>query len=291
MKFLKRVLKGKEKLGIDVDEVMQQCIDFMAVFEMFLGESAGDEVDFKLSLVKNEKKHLVFEVIGGRALRKSMKGMPAVLRVAIKRRKGVQPNYYGFTSTILGLKATQDGQEYMAVAKPDNLDKITKRKTVRITLPDDTTPSLRAWMVELDEDGRPEVDLEDMGEMLFEVDPDAPGEIIIHNISAGGMRISFAKHLVKRIGEHLQVDNHILLWAALADIQSVKWLKFLIVARIARVQAIRQGRTDVGLHFLYVGGKERDTNQLGWRKVSQTRGVEGLARWVHQRTKDLTKGY
>ncbi len=259
--------------------------ELRAVFDLFMAYPPEGSPEAKLHLLKAEDKAVTFELGGGSQARSTWKGEDVTVRFVLRLERNAQTKCYVFQTKVLDFANAAGGGRSLVLAAPLDVEEVVQRRSVRVNVPERYLPAIKAWRLSMPEDGKPRVNLGGLGAPLFSMNPEAAGDVMVHNLSAGGMRISLSATRHRKAKEYLEVDKHLLFWFSIPDCgEAHKTLKFLIAARVARLQEMGRSRLDLGLHFVALGGKDK-SGELAWRNVSK-KGLEQIAQWVHSRTKE-----
>lgn len=281
--FLQKLLGLDKAAREEALQLIREAGELRATFEIFDSYPLAGNPQGKLFLLNDSDGVLSFEVSGGSNLRSSWEGLEAGVRFILRNKHaGVQAKCYSFKTRVLALKR-QGGQPVVLLQQPRRVDEVVQRRSLRISVQGANMPHLKAWKVTCDEDNI-DIKLGNLGTPLLQLNPERPGDVMLHNISAGGMRLSCSARCNRLAREYLDAEKRLLFWFMLQQKNKENALKFLIFSRVARCQHVQHGRIDLGIHFLKLGGKDQN-GQIVWRNCAE-KGVQGLAHWVHERVKE-----
>lgn len=292
--MIRRLFTGRDITPRDILATLESARSLGAHFDLQLKE-APEPVTLRLGLAFAGPEGLVLELTGPGMLRKSWEGMEVAVRFALPKRHYVQPRYYGFETTILEIRRGEGDTRLLELAPVKSLGEIRQRRNVRIAPPQRHMPHVQAWpWKELMPPPRtlaPPVE-----PCLFRLDPVLPGEeVLLHNISAGGMRLSLSRHKSRGAAEHLRKGKTVLIRIIAPEtplppkahrFEPEKSRLFTLLARVTRQASGRQGRVDYGMHFIKAALK--GGGHPGWQDIARD-GLDELGRWVQHRLRELAR--
>lgn len=263
-------------------ETLQIAADQRAHFDLFIHWPPKGPPATRLSLRNVVTGQLHYAADGRSRITTSWCGKQVWVRFILRTSACPQGECYVFNSEMLDIRAGER-RPTLVLEVPKRLDEVSQRNNVRICVPERYMPSLRVWLLnaQASVDG---IDLGALGSPVLEIAPDRLGNVLLHNLSAGGARISFKGDRNRKAASYLQGERRILVWLALPELAREKGHRFLLYSRIARRTELERSRVDVGMHFLQAGVRD-SAGGLVWQDVAKD-GVETLATWINRRSKD-----
>lgn len=205
------------------------------------------------------------------------------------RHKRDQYLHYAFTSTIVGIRKTEQDIALLSLELPRKVELHQKRAFLRVDPPQQYLLGLALWPEPTARHPDTRANIKRWGKPSLIMDPgrgDNPVSII--NLSAGGIRL-FCRHLqIKRTDVTFAIAGRFLLMLDIYDPELAKKRRYWFACRVQNLYEDFETRNqEVGLQFTEVGWlQEGDDRLLEWRPVEDA-GVESLAAWVMKRHLEL----
>jgi hypothetical protein len=197
--------------------------------------------------------------------------------------------FYNFTVAIANLSKTPEEYIRLNTLLPVRLEQEQKRAFLRIEPPTKLIRGLSFWREDqVRAHGRPS-DPNSWGTPALFLDPDAPDQLDLKDISAGGMRLDIKPETFKAVRRAFETAGRYFVILDIADPDTAGTLRFHLLARIQNSYASDEaaGSRAFGIRFLANGSPTDDPPHLLSWKPSAGSGIRDLDDWVFNRHLDL----
>lgn len=287
MNLLKRLFKAKDSRALNVEHVLEQAMNTESPFDVYIGENPGERPDARLSVVAIADEHVILEAIVPPSLPNSWIGRQLTCTVKVELAEAIQPLIYYFTSKILQITEESDDLPQVVIQTPAEISRMEERKNLRVLIPEHRMLSMKCWEAEKP-DEKSKAAIDETKPVLLELVPNTNDDVMVHDISVSGVRISLHEQSHSQILEKLQVGKHLLFWIAFPDEGWDTPMECLLSSRVARQNELPLGRLDIGVHFIVTNAQLKKPNEDEWTPFLDG-GLEGLTRWVQRRVQELNQ--
>ncbi len=290
MQLLSRLFQKSHTRKSDISGLLLQSRKQEAPFEVFFNKEINDLPDATFRLAGIEDDKLCFRVISENFLDPALFGSHFQATFPLSLHKHIQSQVYKFSSRLEDCRLVNDSKIFRT-SFPDRLSKVELRKDIRIGLTEANRPALRAWKAGKGTNGLFSSSSFDPAKTcsptLFEMQPADDGMVLLHNISAGGLKLSISPYCFPEAAKYLNEDSRLHLWMQLPEIGWKHPVECLMPARTTRIQHSPTGRLEFGLHFLHLsGGQIKLPNSDGWVRYTDS-SLQILVGWIQRRLEEF----
>jgi len=194
--------------------------------------------------------------------------------VLYKRR----PVYYQFTSHVNDILSI-DGSYVLSISAPDRLDSGQKRTFIRITPRRDAVIAISVWLDSTN--GFLPTSIDTISQANFNYRPQYIEEIILENISAGGMLLLADIDVCKENDTKFKKDEQLLIFLVLRSDQNQKpvsfWLAGNVILTKTNPMHTKQLIVNVAISKWAI---LENNNTINWFSIGKNGGAPPLANWV-----------
>ncbi len=286
MHILSRIFRKSINDLSDIRNLLQQAKEQHSPFAFFYRDAIDDAPDMKLQLMDAEGEKLYFQTFDRSFFEPEQQRCFFQATFALTLHKNIQSQIYKFSSRTENMLQDDNGLTVRA-ALPTRLEKIELRKDIRIGLAQEHRPLLRVWKATKEASNGKFDPVSTTQPPLFEMTPGKDCMVMLHNISAGGLKISLSPHCFPEAAAYLNEDCRLQLWMLLPEIGWKNPIECFLPARTTRIQRTPTGWLEFGLHFLHLsGGKIKLPNSDGWVKYTDN-GLQILVGWIQRRLEEF----
>ncbi len=287
MQLLNRIFRKSVK---DLSEIRNHLFlakEQHAPFAIFFNKDLDETPDTTFQIMEAEGEKLYFQCFDRASLESVQQGQLFQATFALTFHKNIQSQIYKFSSRVENILQEKD-HVIVRTTLPVRLDKVELRKDIRIGLAREHRPLLRAWKAGMITGSNGSFDPTLTTQpTLFEMTPGKDCMVMLHNISAGGLKISLSPHCFPEAAAYLNEDCRLQLWMLLPEIGWKNPIECFLPARTTRIQRTPMGWLEFGLHFLHLsGGQIKLPNSDGWVKYTDN-GLQILVGWIQRRLEEF----
>lgn len=189
-------------------------------------------------------------------------------------------NYFQCTTQIID-STFSHGMLLLCAVMPKSIDTGQKRNFVRVTPHKDAILALAMWPLN-EKDPLP-VQYADLDPAAFQFRPNKSNELLLDNISGGGMRIIITKEEEQQSDIDLTLGSRLLVLVVLRSDDTQKPLPFWVVGKIRMISELTSPNNGIAVGFSYInwaimeGGK---TTPISWFPADASGCISPLASWT-----------
>lgn len=219
---------------------------------------------------------LVLELSGITTIKERFVGQPiSCFFKIVEREDRHREIFYTFQTTILQTRQLPDKLPQIAIAFPDSLQGTQRRKSLRMRPDLEQFEHIALWKYDASggfDFNNPSVSFAHFKSNLASID----------NISAGGLRISMRKQLLKQQQLTLEKGQRFILFTFFSEKLPRIRREFWLVCKINNIQRDPvSGNNVLGLEFIANGARKEDTGKVEWSKIADN-VIDDLAQRIYQ---------
>lgn len=280
--YNKRVLlstlrKEKEQHRKIAYALLEKSVDQRAVFriEDTSPHKTNDHIQGVCTkITKNEIFIAVTNAVTGIDLVE--KNVKIYFSISLKRKL----NYFQCTTKILDSKFSQ-GVLLLCAVMPKSIDTGQKRNFVRVTPHKDAILALAIWP--LDEKALLPAQYADLDPAAFQFRPNKSNELLLDNISGGGMRIIITRAEEQQSDIDLTLGSRLLVLVVLRSDDTHKPLPFWVVGKIRMASEVTNPNNGIVVGFSYINWaimERGKTTPISWFPADANGCISPLASWT-----------
>jgi hypothetical protein len=199
--------------------------------------------------------------------------------------------YFKFSSEIIGVKRTPDGEVFITLPFPSRLEMGQKRACLRIEPPPQLVLGFRLWPVSFQDRKNVVTNLEELGIPLINTKGEARRDAFLSDISGGGIRIERRPRRGADAQDHVFKFGklYIVRLELLDPVSKTKHGYHLVAKVVNSFEDMVSGRNVVGLQFVAIGSRHsEDRNVVDWVPLRGA-SVPDIENWVVKRDVEMTR--
>jgi hypothetical protein len=183
--------------------------------------------------------------------------------------------FYSFTTKILRIRHAQTQTVQIAVTVPESLEGTQRRKSLRL-MPDlQKFSHLAFW--KYDASGGFDITKPTLSHSHFK-----NGLSLLDNLSAGGLRLTLRRAVIKEQGLVLQKGDRFIVFFTFAERLPKQLEEYWLVVKLnnIRLEPV-SGDMTLGMEFIASGIRQAETGKIAWEKVADN-VIDDLAQRIYQ---------
>jgi hypothetical protein len=264
----KNFLERKRILGL-LDEALSQRTKIHVRFDEKISNLSG--VSAQIQSV--EKQFLIFEIFGVSALKESFVGhsIYCFLRLVDRDNKH-REIFYNFSVKILNV--TNKNGIYISTTIPDSIDGSQRRKSLRIKPDLNKFSHLAFW--KYDSSGGFDINKPTLSHSLFKT-----SQVVLDNVSAGGMRIIICKNVLKDYNISISKGDRFIVFFDFSEELNKLRDDYWLVMKINNIITDPvTGATTLGMEYIANGIRQVESGKIAWNKVEDN-VIDDLAQRIY----------
>ncbi|WP_428563370.1 MAG: pilus assembly protein PilZ [Solidesulfovibrio sp. DCME] len=219
---------------------------------------------------------IILELSGVSSLKDRFIGQPLTCFLKIVERDDRHREiFYNFQSTILRVKNLADKPPQIAVSFPTHLQGAQRRKSLRMKPDLQQFAHIALW--KYDSSGGFDIAKPTVGLSHFK-----STHASIENLSAGGLRITLRKALLKEQGIAPQKGHRFILFTTFSEIIPKIRHEYWLVCKVNNIQPNPvSGDIILGLEFVANGVRQPESGKVEWSKIEDN-VIDDLAQRIYQ---------